>query len=64
MADNSPKQELQPITIKSFDLLLSILGLDDPSKTLEQPILCEIEERLLDMALVFCPDAIPEIYHP
>ncbi len=60
----SEPQEVQNITIKSFDLLLALLGLDGPKVTHRQPLLCEIEDRLLDMALKFCPDAIPEIYHP
>jgi len=46
------------ITVKSYELLLALLGVD-PTKLIETK---EIEKRLLEMALAFCPDAVPEIY--
>ena len=47
------------ITEKSYELLLALLCIKEDEVTDDK-----IENGLVELGLTFCPDAIPEIYHP
>jgi len=47
------------LTEKAYEVLLAILCIKRDEATREL-----VEHRIVSFGLAFCPDAVPEIYHP